>query len=144
MKKKQKTSRKRALFNASVILAGLRSPGGGSAKVLGWAGSGKIIGLASEVILDEAKKNLSRVGLTNKELENLKLNILPAPGAKSVDYFRKVVFDPGDAHVLASAREIKADYLVSLDRKHILVLKGKIKGLKIVSPGELIEELTHS
>ena len=33
------------------------------------------------------------------------------------------------------------DVLVTLDKKHPLVLQGKIKRVKIVSPGELLGEL---
>jgi len=65
--------------------------------------------------------------------------IYPAPKKSNVLFFYEKVIDCGDAHVLACARETKADFLVSLDKKHILILKGKIKKLKIVSPGELIE-----
>lgn len=53
--------------------------------------------------------------------------------------FSKIVIDAGDAHVLASCRETKAQFLVTLDKKHLLILGKKIKWTKIVSPGELIE-----
>lgn len=51
------------------------------------------------------------------------------------------MINQGDSHVLASALELDVDYLVSLDKKHILALKGKIKKFAIVSPKELIEKL---
>ncbi|KKT64884.1 MAG: hypothetical protein UW60_C0050G0007 [Candidatus Woesebacteria bacterium GW2011_GWA2_44_33] len=41
-------------------------------------------------------------------------------------------------HILASCEQEKTGYLVTLDKKHLLVLRGKTKGLKIVTPGELI------
>lgn len=51
------------------------------------------------------------------------------------------MIDQGDSHVLASALELDVDYLVSLDKKHILALKNKIKKFAIASPKELIEKL---
>jgi len=41
------------LFNASVVLAGLKSPQGGSGELLLWSKQKKIQGLISEAILDE-------------------------------------------------------------------------------------------
>jgi uncharacterized protein len=37
--------------------------------------------------------------------------------------------------------KIKADYLVSLDKKHILILEPSFKQPKIVTPGQLVSEL---
>jgi predicted nucleic acid-binding protein len=49
------------------------------------------------------------------------------------------MIDHGDAHVLASCQEHKAEFLVTLDQKHLLILQDKIKAFKIVSPKHLIE-----
>ena len=58
-----------------------------------------------------------------------------------VKKYKSIVTDFDDAHLIASAQELKVDYLVSLDKKHILALKRKFKVAKIVNPGELIEIL---
>lgn len=134
------------LFNASVILAGLHSPKGGSAKILSWAKKRKIRAVASEVILDEVFRRAGRINLqesgVKRKLRGVFFEITPPPKEKSVSAFKKVVIDVGDAHVLASGKEIKVDYLVTLDRKHILSLKKYVRQPKIVTPGELIEILT--
>ncbi len=131
------------LLNASVILAGLSSPNGGSGKILFWCKQNKIAGIASEVIVDEALRNASRIKFSKEEvyssIKKIFRNICRPPKINLVNKFKAVVIDPGDAHVLASAQEENADFLVTLDKKHILVLQGKVKGFKIVSPGELIE-----
>lgn len=129
------------LFNASVVLAGLKSPFGGSAKLLSWCKNKKIQGLISEVILDEIVRNTSRIGLSREVIKDLGslFDIKIAPQKENVDFFRGIVSDFGDAHVLASCREENADFLVTLDKKHLLVLKNKVKAFKIISPGELIE-----
>ena len=55
--------------------------------------------------------------------------------------FKKIVQDVGDIHLFTSAKDLKVDYLVSLDKKHVLSLKNKVKIFKVVSPGELIHLL---
>lgn len=132
-------------FNTSVILAGLYSPGGGSAKLLRLVKKGLIKGVISEIVLDEIRRRAEKIGWKNETAERQILlifkKILPPPELSAVKKWTKTVIDTGDAHVLASAQEVKASFLVSLDKKHLLVLKKKVKKLKIVSPGELIEVL---
>jgi predicted nucleic acid-binding protein len=133
---------KKILFNASVILAGLHSPSGGSAKVLKFVKSRKIKGVISEIILDETIRHSDRVNLSPKEVsefcQKTFFEILPAPKAQTVQKYNKIVIDEGDSHVLASAEEGRINFLVTLDKKHLLILKGKVKNLRIVTPGELI------
>jgi predicted nucleic acid-binding protein len=133
------------LFNASVILAGIKSLSGGSGKLLSWSKDKRIKGLISEIILDEAMRNGPRIGVepmvVGKEIEKLGIIICAAPNLSVVDKFKKIVIDLGDAHVLASAEEKKADFLVTLDKKHLLILQKVVKQFKIVSPGELIATL---
>lgn len=52
------------------------------------------------------------------------------------------MIDEGDAHVLATCFENGISCLVTLDKKHLLVLKGKVKGLTILTPGELIKKFS--
>lgn len=133
------------LFNASVILAGLKSPSGGSGKLLLWVKQGRIKGVISEIILDEVLRNAERVGFTRERVEKSTndtfTQISPTPKEKIVEQFKEKVLDLGDAHVLASAKEKRVQFLVTLDKKHLLVLKDKIKIFKIVLPGQLIELL---
>lgn len=132
-------------FNASVILAGLRSPKGGSGELLRLAKNKEISGVASEVILDEVLRNAAKIGLNQKQvLAKCRLifsRVLDAPSMEEVEAFKETVVDFGDSHVLASANESKSKYLVSLDKKHLLALQKKIKWINIVSPGELISRL---
>lgn len=120
-------------FNASVILAGLHSPIGGSAKLLTLLKQKQIVGVISEIICDETLRHT-----TSTHVFRLFPMILSAPTRDAVEKHSKMVIDPGDAHVLASAHESKADYLVTLDKKHLLVLQKTIKWVKIVSPKELL------
>jgi hypothetical protein len=135
------------LFNASVVLAGINSPKGGSAELLVLVKNKKINGAISEIIYHEVIKNASKINLERSILEKkvdvLFPYLLKAPLAKIVSKFFSKTTDPGDAHVLASALEIKADFLVSLDKKHILVLKNKVREFKIVTPGELVADFLN-
>jgi len=145
MPKNQNGSKPKVFFNASVILAGLRSPAGGSGKLLNWSLNQKINGVISEIIVDEAIRHADKIGVKPAHLQlTLKTifsQIQTAPAKKNVIKFNKIVIDPGDAHILASCYEIKPDFLVTLDKKHLLILQNKIKWMKIVSPGELITKL---
>ena len=146
MKKKQKNLKPKVLFNASVVLAGLRSPEGGSGKLLLFVRKSLIEGRISEIIFDEVLGHSKQLGLSTnfvgKKCLKLFGTLLPSPNEELVIKYKKIVIDEGDAHVLASCFEAKVKFLATLDRKHLLVLKGKIRGLKIVTPGELIELLS--
>ncbi len=131
----------RVLLNASVILSGLHSPTGGSSKVLKWSKEKKIKGIISETIYNEVLKHADKLRLDRKEIHNKLLSfarIYPAPKKQTVEKFKSVIMDYGDAHVLASYEELHCSALVSLDKKHILILKGKVKDINIFSPGEFI------
>jgi len=142
---KRKSLKPRVFFNASVILSGLKSPQGGSGKLLQLTKQHKIKGMISEIILDETLRHADEMSLnksaTEKSVHALFDPIIPAPRASLVKRYEQIVTDLGDTHVLASCNESQAKFLVTLDKKHLLILQGKIKGVKIVTPGELLAEL---
>ena len=145
MIKKAKNLKIKVLFNASVVLSGLRSPSGGSGKLLQFIEQEKIDGKISEIIFDEILRHYQKLGIkkTKVQSEVVKLfkDFLSAPTNKMVKKYKNTVIDEGDCHVLASCEEEKIKYLVTLDKKHLLVLKGKIRNLEILTPGELIQKL---
>ena len=146
MKKKQKISKIKVLFNASVILSGINSPSGGSARVLSFVEKGIVDGLISEIIFDEVLRHSGKFNISKDNIFNYTANIfnkvLVAPSESYVRKCSKKVVDEGDAHILATCLENSIHYLVTLDKKHLLVLKGKIKSLTILTPGELINMLS--
>lgn len=143
MKKRQKNLKLKILFNASVVLSGINSPKGGSAVLLNFVKIRKLNGIISETILDEILRHSAKFGLTRGEMSKFCLEIFPetasAPSEREVKKYYKTVIDEGDAHILASCEREKVDFLVTLDKKHLLILKGRIKDLKIMTPGELIK-----
>lgn len=140
---KQKYSKPKVFFNASVILAGLASPLGGSAKLLKLVKQKRIIGIISEIILDETYRHIGKIRGSKATIEKSVLTLFPsmrsAPNQELVQKFAEIAIDQGDAHVLASTREAGAEFLVTLDKKHLLILQNKIKGIAIVSPGQFLE-----
>lgn len=145
---RQKSLKQRVcFFNASVILAGLFSPSGGSAKLLKLAKQNQIKGIISEIILDEAVRHANKIGLEKSTVKKLILTIFksvyPAPQKESVRTSAELVIDEGDAHILASCQETKAEFLVTLDKKHLLILQDKVKSIKILSPKQLLEHLSE-
>lgn len=146
MPKNPKNLKPKVFFNASVILAGLKSPTGGSGKVLSWSKNHKIDGVISEIVADEVVRHDDRISVKPTHVQLVMKIIFRqiqiAPEKENVVEFSKIVIDPGDAHVLASCSEAKADYLITLDKKHLLILQKKIRWMKIVSPGELIRILS--
>lgn len=136
MKKKKKKFL--ILFNASVIIAGTLSPSGASGNLITFVKDKKINGLVSETILAEVKRHVK-----NPEVKKIFL-VVAAPQKRTVRHYAHLVIDEGDAHVLAAAKEFQVDFLVSLDKKHILSLKKKIKDFQIVSPAELIHMIRQN
>lgn len=138
----------KVFFNASVILSGLRSPAGGSGKLLRWVKQNKIQGLINETILDEVIRRSYKVKISpiaaNKATQSIFSKIFSPPTLKQIKFYSKSITDEDDAHVLASAKAAKCQYLVSLDKKHILSLKSKKFPFKIVSPGEIIKTLSSN
>ena len=120
----------------------MRSPKGGSGKLLELVRTGKIDGKISEIVFDEVLRHSGKLGLNpvSAAIKNTQIfkGILPAPDESTVKKCKKLVIDEGDAHILASCKEGKIKYLVTLDKKHLLVLNSKIKGLNIITPGGLI------
>ncbi len=147
MPKNPNNSKPKVFFNASVILAGLKSPTGGSGKLLHWCRNQKINGVISEIVADEVARHADKIGFKSTHIrlaiKTIFNQITEAPKEKNVAKFSKIVIDPGDAHILASCYEIKPDFLVTLDKKHLLILQKKIKWMKIVSPGAFVNWKTR-
>jgi len=142
MPKKPKNLKPRVFFNASVLLAGLYSPGGASAHLLNLAQKGKIKGIINELVWDEVWRHRQKLGLKKKQIKALLrfFLIVPAP-AKLTKKYSALVVDPGDIHLLVSSEALRVDFLVSLDKKHILSLSKQISTFQILSPGELVAKL---
>lgn len=137
----------RVFFDASVIIAALLSPEGGSAKLSKFSQNKKVAGITSQTVIEEIKKHQTKIKKTQKEIDEFILanKFIVREKIKKSDikeYQGRV--DQDDAHLLAGANLTRCRYLVTLDKKHLLkreVVEG-FKPLSILSPKELLKELT--
>jgi predicted nucleic acid-binding protein len=138
----------RVFFDASVIIAALLSPTGGSALLFQFLKTGLLIGLTSQTVLAEIFGE-DKPGKIDKQKEDIEqfvaesgLLVREAITLKEIELYQDLIATK-DAHLIAGANLTKCMYLVSLDKKHVLKddIRKQFVPLKIVSPKELIEEL---
>jgi len=138
---------KKVYFDASVLIAGLLSPFGGSGKLITFVPDGNIIGLTSQTVIEEIMSHQSKIKKTKKEIieyiQKNKIIIRNEIFFKDIEKILHLMIDLNDAHVFAGALLTKADFMVSLDKKHILHpdVKLKFPGIRICSPKELLSIL---
>ena len=128
---------KKVFLDSSVLFTAVNSPLGGSAKLF----TLKNIKLtASRLVLTETERNirekledyhLQRFFLLAKKLEILKQE----PNRQLIKKAEKVIVKK-DAVILAEAKMAKADYLITLDKKHFLIPEAVsfLKPKKIFTP----------
>lgn len=134
-------------LDTSVVLAGLASPNGGSGIILEGGARSTFKLIVTDLIIEEGLRRIRKLKVDESLLKQLVIknviNVIGSPADELVDRFSDLTPDPDDAHVLAGAVLAKADVLVSLDKKHILI-PGVIKTLepiKVLSPKQFWEWL---
>lgn len=132
-------------IDTSVLLAGLNSPQGGSAVILGMIKKRTVKGFVSSLVIKEVCRNLAnkfpKINQTEwikfiakSNLEKVKIN-----SENDIKRFRSFTVEK-DVHVLAGAFLSHADYLISLDKKHLLSVNNRSLPFKIYSPKLFLEE----
>lgn len=143
MKTKPVTAR--IVFDASVVFSAFRSSRGASRVLLQMVKERRINGVISEVILDEVCSHAEKIPMDSDDLKRKLVqifgNVLPEPEEKTVSSYKQFMIDPGDAHLFATHKEARCDAIVSLDKHHVLALKGKLPGCTILAPSELLHRL---
>ena len=138
----------RVFFDASVIIAALLSPNGGSSQLLKYIKLGKIVGIISQTVIEEIleEDKFRKIKKSKEEIERFiaksKLIVRKSITTGEIEPYQGLV-DIEDAHLIAGAKLTRCRYLVTLDKKHLLRpdIQEKFLPLKIVSPGQLLEEL---
>ena len=127
----------RAFIDASVLYAASASPTGASREALRQAIRGHVVLVVSKLVLVEVERNL-----TDKSPEALPA-FLQIPGVIPFELVRptkRQVLQAAaytalkDAPIVAAARKAQVDYLVSLDRRHLVGVPevAERSGLKVV------------
>lgn len=133
-------------LDSSVIIAGINSNTGASFAVLELVRRKKIDGFVSSIVVKEVLRNLKKKFSPNKTTSFLQflaessLKKVVFKGEYEVLAFRKITIDK-DIHAIAGAAKSNAQYLVTLDKKHLLSLRDLSLSFKIISPGDLLKLL---
>lgn len=138
-------STSRIFLDTSVILAAFGSSKGGSSLIINNQGKAYHCVVSVDIVL-EALSKADKFGATEEEIKDWigKKNILvtQSPTDREKAKFDKIVVDRKDRHVLAAVRKNRADYLLSYDRKHIVVTKVKktLRSTKVMTPKEFLQK----
>ncbi len=127
--------------DSSVLFAAVCSVSGGSAKLFTL---GRFQLIVSKVVLAEVERNI-RTKLSSLHLDRFfmlaaKTKILDQePDNEAILVAKKVIVEK-DAVILAESKKTKADYLVTLDRKHFMTaaVSNFLAPQKVVTPKDLI------
>ncbi len=138
----------RLFFDASVLIAAAHSPKGGSARLIQICQLDLLTAVTSICVINESERNLREhfpagsLQRFDALLHEGDWIVLDVPSARLLAECAILVDDNDDAHVLASALASQADYLLTLDRKHLLTARLRSSGLpfRICTPGEFIQQ----
>ena len=134
-------------FDSSALFAAAYSSTGAARELLRWSIQGKVRILISQDVLEETTRNLERKAPDKVEayqelLLLLEPGIVPSPTPQDVWAAEEYV-EQKDAPIAAAAKNAQTDFLVTLDKKHILGKPELAKYIetKIVTPKEAIAQL---
>jgi putative PIN family toxin of toxin-antitoxin system len=138
----------RVYFDASVIIAALLSPFGGSSCLFKYIKRNVVAGITSQTVIDEIleEDKRGRLKKSKAEIEHFitqsGLIVRESITIGEIVPYQALV-DVEDAHLLAGAVLTKCNYLVTLDKKHLLRedVQKRFLPLRIISPKELLEEI---
>ena len=134
----------RAFLDASVLFAAAYSATGASREIIHLGLRGRVDLVISGLVVEEAERNLAQKA--PEAIPYLEV-LLSVAEFEIVEASKRQVVTAAaytkakDAPIVAAAKRAKVDYLVSLDRKH-LVNDSEVarhSGLTIVLPGTLLQ-----
>ena len=145
-----KISRRTTLFfDASVLVAGSYSQSGGSALLLEACKRGGFTPQVTSLIIMEALHTLERdfpqssLSRFYEYLVEVNWDLLPVPRKEKLQQYAPLIHTK-DAHVLAAAVEGGSEFLLTLDRRHILAAAQAVEEanipIRILRPGDFIQQ----
>ena len=136
----------RVFIDTSVLFSASLSTTGASREIVRQGLRGTIQLVISKLVLTEATRNLAQkapqaVPLFNQFLKTLPFEVVN-PGKEEVQEAASYT-ELKDAPIIAAAKTAHVDFLVSLDRRHIIGIEAvrKNSGLAIVLPDEFLSHL---
>lgn len=140
----------KVFIDSSVIVAACGSTSGSSALILGLSRTGKIRGLITAYSVNEAQKNVQQKMPPKNQLRLtsylLKAKLVYVTPSNPQDIAQcSTITVTKDAPILAATLNSQANYLVTLDRKHLLTAEVKtfMHPIQVTTPGELVATLLH-
>ena len=139
----------RVFFDASVVIASMLSPTGGSSLLLQYVKIRHLSGVVSQTVISEItdKKKSKKIKKTKTKIEEWiagsGLTVRKTVTKEEIEPYIGMI-DKDDVHLVAGARLTHCTHLVTLDKKHLLRsdIAKKFLPLQIVSPKELLAEIT--
>ena len=115
----------RLFLDTSALFSGIWSERGGARALLQLGEAGLVQLVVSRDVLDELERGLrakapEALGTLALLLDRARLTVVPAPRAPHVAEAEHWTKHLGDARIVAAARSARVDYLVTLDRSHLL------------------------
>ena len=134
-------------LDASVILAGLASPHGGSSLLFKAAKKKKITLITTPLVINEVNRHLIKLKVKPSLLKTLLdrriVNLVADPPETLIKRCRRLTADPDDAHVLAGAVITSARFLLSLDKKHLVTSRTNkyLRPMRVLTPKQFWQRL---
>jgi predicted nucleic acid-binding protein len=133
-------------LDTSALFAACWSSEGGARLILKLGEAGALKVLVSPQVLLEAERTLRKkaqdlLPLLAILLDASRVLTVKSAGAKAVRELTKVVGHPGDAQIAADAAASDANYLVTLDRRHLLgnARLASVMPYTVATPGDFID-----
>ena len=136
----------RVFLDASVLFAAAYSTTGASREIIRQGIRGRIELVASDLVFEEARRNPEvKAPDAVPDLETFDQAAtleMVRPSREEIEEAMEHTADE-DAPVVAAARKAKVDYLVSLDREHLVEAPevAQRSGLTIVLPGDFLKDM---
>ena len=137
--------RVRAFLDTSALFAAVWSDQGGARMILKLGEAGAVALLVSPQVIKEAEGALKRkapeaLPFLAILLDRGGVTVANAASHKSAAALSSITGHPGDAQIVADALLAKADYLITLDREHLLgnVRLAKSVQYPIGTPGDFL------
>jgi uncharacterized protein len=132
----------RAVLDTNIFIAGILTTGVCSLILDAW-GENVFTLLTSEWQIAEVKRTMNNKFInvtTSRERASLITDLRASDNIMTLQKIPDVSSDPDDNHILGIALEGQADYLVSLDVKHVLNLK-KVGRTRILTPTDFVKTI---
>ena len=133
-------------LDSSVLIAAFLSPEGGSAQILEFCEAGLLQGNISRDVIREIEEVVARKlpEIRSKIQKIIRFSALKIIGKIRPALLKKSkgwIADPGDAKILAAAKQNDVQYLITLDLRHFIKdpRVAEKSGLKILTPGDFLK-----